>query len=111
MLKIEQEVSRGIMFIRLKGELNNNSFSSFGKVINNLLYKQGMQYFVIDLYNINLEENIFLNIQNKLVEIFLSSGKVILCGIDDINKRKIGYTKDKLFYVKEEREAFKYLWM
>ena len=111
MLKIEQEVSRGIMFIRLKGELNNNSFSSFGKVINNLLYKQGMQYFVIDLYNINLEENIFLNIQNKLVEIFLSSGKVVLCGIDDINKRKIGYTTDKLFYVKEEREAFKYLWM
>lgn len=111
MLKIEQEVSRGIMFIRLMGNLNKNSFSSFGKVINNLLYKQGMQYFVIDLYDINLEDNIFLNIQNKLVEIFLSSGKVVLCGIDDKNKGKIGYTKDKLFYVKEEREAFKYLWM
>ena len=40
MLKIEQELSRGIMFIRLQGELNNNSFSLFGKVINNLLYKQ-----------------------------------------------------------------------
>ena len=111
MLKIEQEVSRGIMFIRLNGDLNTNSFSSFGKLINDLLYTKGMQYFVIDLYNIDFEENIFLNIQNKLVEIFLSSGKVVLCGIDDKNKRKIGYTKDKLFYVKEEREAFKYLWM
>ncbi len=88
-----------------------HSFNSFGKVINNLLYKKGMQYFVIDLYNIDLEDKIFLNIQNKLVEIFLNCGKVVLCGIDDENKRKIGYTKDKLFYVKEEREAFKYLWM
>lgn len=111
MLKIEQEVSRGIMFIRLGGSLNTNSFVSFGRVINNLLYKQGMQYFVIDLYNINLEDNIFLSIQNKLVEIFLNCGKVVLCGIDDENKRKIGYTKDKLFYVKEEKEAFNYLWM
>lgn len=111
MLKIEQEVARGIMFIRLGGNLNNNSFNLFGKLINNLLYNQGMQYFVIDLYNINLEDNIFSNIQNKLIEIFLSCGKVVLCGIDEENIEKIGYTKDKLFYVKEEREAFKYLWM
>ncbi len=99
------------MFIRLNGNLNSNSFSSFGNIINNLLYTNGMQYFVIDLYNIDLEDNIFLYIQNKLVEIFLNCGKVVLCGIDENDKFKIGYTKDKLFYVKEEREAYKYLWM
>ena len=111
MLKIEQEVSRGIMFLRLNGMLNNNSFKRLGNEINHLLYKLGFQYFVIDFNEINIEDNMYLNIQNKLVEIFLNCGQVVLCGIKDVDKNKIGYTKDKLFYVNKESEAFRYLWM
>ena len=98
MLKIETEVSRGIMFIRLNGSLSNKNFNKLGSEINYLLYKQGIQYYVLDFNEVKqVEENSFTYIQNKLVEIFLNSGQVVLCGMSEISKRKIGYTKDKLF--------------
>ena len=111
MLKISMEVSRGIMFIRLRGDLDNNNFNQFKTEINYLLYNQGMKYFVLDLKDIVLEENIFLKLQNKLVEIFLNCGEVVLCGLDKSKRNKIGYAKDKLYYVNEEKEAFNYLWV
>lgn len=111
MLKISTEVSRGIMFMRFIGDLDNNNFNEFKTEINYLLYNQGVRYFVLDFKDINLEENIFLKLQNKLVEIFLNCGEVVLCGLDKSKRNKIGYTKDKLHYVNEEREAFNYLWV
>mgnify|MGYP003322677116 FL=1 len=42
------------------------------------------------------------------MEIFLSCGKVVLCGLDGKYEKKIG-KQDKLFYVREGIEAFKYL--
>lgn len=112
MLEINEEVSRGILFLRIDGKISNDNFNILGNKINYLLYKQGIQYFVFDFQDINkLEENIFFKIQNKLVEIFLNCGQVVLCGIPEIDKKKIGYTRDKLYYVNKESEAFKYLWM
>lgn len=112
MLEIKEEVSRGILFLRIEGKLSNDNFNILGNKINYLLYKQGIQYYVFDFVNINkVEDNIFLKMQNKLVEIFLNCGQVVLCGISDINKKRIGYTRDRLFYVNKESEAFKYLWM
>ena len=109
MLKINTIVERGIVFLRLEGNLNKSNFNLLGKKVNYLLYHHGVHYFVFDFTNIiNLEENIFSNIQNKLIEIFLSCGKVAMCGIMDIYQRKIGFTKDKLYYVSNNIEAFKY---
>lgn len=110
MLEINMEVDRGIPFINLEGILNNKTFNDLVKEINYLLYNQGFQYFVLDFSNIsNFEECIYLKIQSKLVEIFLSCGRVVLCGVS--NKQKIGYTKDKLYYVNQKQEAFKYLYL
>lgn len=109
MLEINTEVEHGILFLRLNGILNKNSFNSFGAEINYLLYRQGIQYFVFDFTNIyNLEENIFMSIQNKLIEIFLNCGKVVMCGMSELYKKRIGFTKDRLYYVNDNLEAFKY---
>lgn len=109
MLEINTEVERGILFIRLYGILDHTSFSVFGTKINSLLYQYGFQYFVFDFTNISLlEENIFLKIQNKLVEIFLNCGKVVIAGLSELSKNKIGYTKDCLFYVDANIDAFRY---
>lgn len=109
MLEIDTEVERGILFIRLNGVLNHGNFSVFGKRINSLLYQYGFQYFVFDFTNIiSLEENIFFKIQNKLIEIFLNCGKVVIAGMSELSKNKIGYTKDRLFYVKDNVDAFQY---
>lgn len=108
MLEINMEVDRGIPFLNLEGILNSKTFQKLGNEINYLLYYQGFQYFVFDFSHINkLEESMYLKIQSKLAEIFLSCGSVVLCGIS--NKNKIGYTEDKLYYVNKKQEAFKYL--
>lgn len=76
------------MFIKLEGELNNYTYNELEEDLNYLLYKQRMHYFVIDFKEVNsLDENIFSIIQSKLVEIFLSCGKVVLCGLNNVKFR------------------------
>ena len=110
MLEVNTLIERGIPFLSLGGILNQNTFKKLGSEINYLLYNQGFQNFVLDFSDINfIPEKTYLNIQNKLVEIFLNCGRVVVCGIN--NHDKIGYTKDKLFYVNEKLDAFKYLYL
>lgn len=110
MLEVETQVNKGIMFIRLGGSLDNSTFITLSKKINYLLYEQGIHYYVFNFEEVyNLDGNIFLKLQNKLIEIFLSCGKVVMCGLNELFKKKIGSTRDNLFYVNREIEAFKYL--
>ena len=75
MLKLQKQVSKGIMFIRLSGDLNISSFNKLSDEINYLLYNQGIHYYVFNFKEIDkIDQNIFLKLQNKLVEIFLSCG-------------------------------------
>lgn len=103
MLNIDIDVVRGITFVRVEGDLNNNTFDEFDLKINNLIYKFGMQFFVFNFVDvIDMENSIFNKIQNKLYEIFLSCGDVLMCGVK-------GNFKDKrCIYINSEVEAFKY---
>ena len=84
MLEISTSVIKGIMFVKLEGELNEKNFYMLEDNINYLLYKQRMHYFLIDFNNVyKVDCNIFSLLQNKIVEIFLSCGKVVLCGMND----------------------------
>ena len=110
MLKITTQVNRGIIFIRLEGNLNSSTINTFYDELNYLLYKQGIHYYVLNFKNLdNIDQNIFTKFQNILTEIFLSCGQVVMCGVNKLQKRVIGTSKDKLFYVNEEQDAFKYL--
>ena len=112
MLQIDTEVSKGIMFLHLNGILSEDNFGLLGNTINHFLYSKGMHYFVIDFSDINFfEENIIMQIQNKIIEISLNHGHIVVCGIDENKKNKLGFMKENLYYVNEGREAYKYLWM
>ena len=58
-----------------------------------------------------VEDNIISKLQSKLVEIFLNCGKVVMCGMSELFRKKVGFTKDQLFYVSHDIEAFEYLRM
>ena len=89
MLKLQKQVSKGIMFIRLSGDLNISSFNKLSDEINYLLYNQGIHYYVFNFKEIDkIDQNIFLK---------------------EITKKQIGSTKDSLFYVNKEKEAFNYI--
>lgn len=109
MLEMDINVVKGIIFVHLNGVLNRDTFNQFGRQLDYLLYKQGMHYFVIDFNDLNVIDYGIINyLENKLVEIFLSCGKVALCGLDMMMEKHIG-RQDKLFFIKNEYDALKYL--
>lgn len=103
------DVVKGILFIHLDGVLNKDTISQFEREVNYLLYKQGMHYYVFDFRDIEkIDFDVVCWLENKLVEIFLSCGKVVLCGLEERYGKKFS-KQDRLFYVREEFDAFKYL--
>lgn len=110
MLDINQQIARGITFIRLEGELTTTNYHRFAEKINYLLYSQGMLIYVFNLENVKAIDNALLgSLQNKLTEIFLKCGSVALCGISDKERKKLGERKDSLFYITKEQEVFQYI--
>ena len=110
MFKIITTVNKGILFITLQGTLNKNNFNKLSKEINYLLYNQGMNYFVLNFDDLNItNNNILAEIQNKIIEICLTSGKVALCGLKKEEKKQINCKNDNLKFITNELEAFNYL--
>ena len=109
MLDIDQQITRGITFIRLEGKLTTTNYYRFAEEVNYLLYNQGMLAYVFNLKNIKeLDTDVLGSIQNKLTEIFLKCGTVALCGLPEKIKKKMG-KRDALYYIKEEKEVFQYI--
>lgn len=109
MLEVGVDVVKGVMFVNLEGELTKDTVDDFEKELNYLLYKQGMHFFVINFKDlISIEYGILGWLQNKLVEIFLSCGNVVMCGLNDLWKKKLG-VQEKLFYANDEVDALKIL--
>ena len=109
MLDVEVDVIKGIMFINLEGEFNYRTISKLENELNYLLYKQGMHYFVFDFKDLDIIDiNVISWLDNKLIEIFLSCGKVVLCGLDDKYENKFS-KQERLFFVREGVQAFNYL--
>ena len=108
MFLIKKEVHRGIVFITLIGKLNKYAVECLSEEINYLLYDHGLNSFVFDFYNIDeYEQNVMLKLQNKLVEIFLSCGRIVFCGLKEQVRKNIGKYQE-LFFVSNEIDAFRY---
>lgn len=104
MLEMDVGVVKGFTVIRLDGDLTNKTFKKLDEEIDYLLYKQGMHFFIFDFNRVkNTDAVTYGYFQKKLIEIFLSCGKVILCGIKDVFRN----IKDssRLFYVNDCFEA------
>ena len=107
MLEMDVGVVKGFTVIKLDGDLTNKTFKKLDEEIDYLLYKQGMHFFIFDFNHVQkTDENIFKDFQRKLVEIFLSCGKVVLCGLSDVFKEI--RDSSRLFYVKDEFEALNF---
>lgn len=108
-MDIITEVNRGIIFLRLNGVLDNNTLTKFNEEVDYLLYKQGVSFYTFDFSEVKINEESVFQIQNKLIEIFLNCGKVVMCGVNKLYQEKIGSGKNQLYYVNDQRDAFKLL--
>lgn len=109
MLEIDTDVIKGMVVIKLNGVLNKENIFEFDREINYLFYKQGFNYYVFDFSNIErIEFDICNWLDNKLMEIFLSCGKVILYGLDEkLDGRKFKF--DKFSSIRRENRNFNYI--
>lgn len=106
MLEMDVGVVKGLTIVKLEGDLTSNTFEKFNEGVDYLLYMQGMHYFVFDFKDVNnIDENVFSELQRKIIEIFLNCGKVVMCGIKCAFKNIKDSTR--LFYAKDEIEALK----
>ncbi len=106
-MDITTYVNKGILFLNINGVFDRNTYYKFEKEIDYLLYKQGVSFFTINFKNASLTGDEMLSkIQNKLIEIFLRCGQVVMCGLNKLYQEKIGTEKAMLHYVNDEREVF-----
>ncbi len=105
MLEMDFGVVKGMIVVKLKGELTSNTLYKFNDGVDYLLYNQGMHYFVFDFKDVDkIENDIFSELQSKIFEIFLNCGKVVIYGIKNVFKN---IKDNRLIYVNDEIEALK----
>ena len=100
MLKINLEYRKGILFIRLKGELTKYTYPTLLNYITPLINEKGIKYLVINLDYIKLIDKVG---KNTLKTILLEAKKNHGCGI--ICNSKIKFD-DSLKIVDNELKAF-----
>lgn len=104
MLRISFEFRKGIFFIRLIGNLNNQNYLKKDKMLKRLIIENQFKYVVI---NTNFLKEVDLDGLNYLIEIFSitkeSKSSLVICDRFSIFKRLLN---DKIPSIKEELEVF-----
>ena len=104
-------INTGILFKIFSGFISETYFCQLYFIFDiSIWFLSGILMYVFNLEEVNSVDINLINIlQNKLTEIFLSCGSVGICGIGEKLKKKLGSRKDRLFYLKEEKEVFQYI--
>ena len=96
MLKTNMEFSKGILFIRLKGDLNKNTVKG--------IIDKDFKYIVLNIDNMYSIDSYSINYINKLYKKLESvSGKMIICDKFNISRKLL---KD-IPKIDKEYDAFK----
>ena len=103
MLEISFEFRKGIFFIRLIGNLNNQSYKQTEKKLKNLITYNKFKYIVI---NTNYLEQVDLDGINYLLEIFyitrINNSNLVICDKNSIFKRLLN---NNIPSIKDELEV------
>lgn len=82
MLDINIEFTKGVLFIRLEGVLNNSNVDSIKSTIMKILNEGGIRYLVFNVHNLKIEDD--SSLFNKCEEIIkINDGKMLICGLND----------------------------
>jgi len=82
MLKIDMEFKRGILFIRLEGNLNKQNIEKFNNDVIPVVLKHGLKYVVVNLDKVNSIDVFGIESLMELNEIVSKwDGKTTLCSL------------------------------
>ena len=95
MLKTSMEFSKGILFIRLKGDLNKDTKKG--------IIEKDFRYIVLNIDNMYSIDSYSIKYLNKIYQEYNNYGKMIICDKFNISRKLL---KD-IPKIDNEREAFK----
>ena len=95
MLYINLEFRRGILFIRLCGDLVEKTSLEL-KEVNDLIEKQGIKYVVLNMEQLRFVDNVGMSmIIDNYKKVNHQDGKIVICGINEVVGNKI--KKDPIY--------------
>lgn len=82
MLNINIEFTKGILFIRLEGILNDNNIDNIKNTIMKILNEGGIRYLVFNVHNLKIEGD--SSLFDKCEEaVKVNDGKMLICGLEN----------------------------
>ena len=86
MLDINLEFIRGMLFVRLSGRLDINTYTKLNKCLDDMINDKGLKYFIVNLEELSyIDEKGLEEIKNKYFDVARHDGKLIICGYDNPN--------------------------
>lgn len=113
MLRINMEFRKGILFVRLKGNLDKTTVNKLNKEVTNLISKNGIRNTVINLNELKTIDIKGINALFYLYELSSKySGVSMICGLEDEkinNKIKKSRLLKYMFKTNNEIDALRYI--
>ena len=114
MLNIDLEFVYGMLFVRLDGELNSNTYRKLSNCLENMIYNNGLKCFVLNMENLTcIDDKGLKEIINKYFDIKLNDGKLVICGYNSKLKNKHNIELENVFsqieHVNNELSAYRLL--
>lgn len=102
MVDVNIEFTKGILFVRLRGILNNCNEHSVAEKVFNIIKEGGIRYLVFNTQEVYMKDDLILfRICEKLVED--NDGKMLICG-SNVDEEAYSYE-----YIENELYAYKLL--
>ena len=81
MLDINLEFVRGMLFVRLDGVLDKNTYTKLSDCLDTMIHEKGLKYFVINLEYLDyIDEEGIQAIIDRYFDVALHDGKLVICG-------------------------------
>lgn len=106
MLKIDIEYKKGILFVRLIGDVNKSTIKDM-EIVDNMIVKAGIKYLLINLEKVTIIiPNEISKIINKYKKLIGDDGKIVICGYYNPMNLSINTESEKVYISGQEKNAF-----
>lgn len=90
MLEINLEFVRGMLFVRLGGVLDCNTYTKLSDCLDTMIHDKCLKYFVINLEGLDsIDENGLQTIIDRYFDVVLHDGKLVVCGYNNQFKQNL----------------------
>ena len=106
MLDIDMEFKKGILIVRLKGKLDNETSFVLDNDLRCLILNNGIKYLLFNVSNLDyIDERGFSVIKNNYFNILKNNGKMLICGFDKVLDYNINLN-NTFYQIKSEEGAY-----